>query len=874
MEGHAPSRQAQLALLGGDRVLWSLLRSMALAEGGTADWGLRQAAEADVLAKGLADTRHGDAQSAVTKAWRDKGSGTYGLDFLADMAGELLELAGDHIRARPEKVIEYQRLLVDLHPAVLMGALLAQEIDAGDLELNTLPFLAQRQCPLGLPEEEPYARYADNHVHLGGISFCSSFLLEFAARSKLLLGKEGKCALPRWFRLVGPDRNWSPVEGKRSAIFILQDVYALLFHCFEEFALAEGNGATAWTSADRHYLRSVLDHEGASTEPRHSQLSEYVLHSRGNSDLRWLLITAIKFRRDGNDDQAFLLLMTALCLAERRAEPNSGVRPVILGILLITHVIRRTMIMQGVGLDSFIEFFNSATRKKNQAFALAFLTRQGRAADIKTGCLKDKPRSSLKGLVKMAKITREGGTDEEHRPHPWSRYHLTHHFSRSLKERGDKIDAKALRAKAQQIRFDADHLRTVMCSSELSEPGMIAGRPLQQVVSTRIRGLDVAGNENDFPIEIFAPSIRYLRDRPVTLAEPRLRLVARRILSVHAGEDFASLLTGLRRVAETVEFCAMGKDDRIGHALALGLSPADWAAGQREAVVPLRVYLDDMVWLWSQARTLAGDIDIAARILPLLDQRIALYSRAVYGEIVAADDLLSAWRLRRNCSEGFSAMVDGSAAKFPETRHLVPDALVSDRNSKHHHLHQCYLNSVEAPWFRWTEERFVTITMGTSQPRTHDRDTFSSLDLDFIEAVQDHLMSDYDRRGIVLEACPSSNVAISRIPSCREHPLMRWRPPCKADLQPGGLFNRFGLRRGPVQACINTDDPGIFPTTIGTEHLLMKEAVKERFGLSHWEADQWIDSIRRIGVELFERNHVGVVDLPVIPPNPRDGDLP
>ena len=41
-------------------------------------------------------------------------------------------------------------------------------------------------------------------------------------------------------------------------------------------------------------------------------------------------------------------------------------------------------------------------------------------------------------------------------------------------------------------------------------------------------------------------------------------------------------------------------------------------------------------------------------------------------------------------------------------------------------------------------------------------------------------MTQYDRLGITIEACPSSNVHISRIVDCMEHPCLRWHPPLPA----------------------------------------------------------------------------------------------
>ena len=105
---------------------------------------------------------------------------------------------------------------------------------------------------------------------------------------------------------------------------------------------------------------------------------------------------------------------------------------------------------------------------------------------------------------------------------------------------------------------------------------------------------------------------------------------------------------------------------------------------------------------------------------------------------------------------------------------------------------------------------------------------------------------------------PSSNVFIGRIADMSEHPCMRWRPPRQELLNKGGRFNRFGLRRGPVRLCLNTDDPGVFPTTIINEHLQVRHAAQECFMLSQFEADAWIDRIRAIGISVFDQAHTEI----------------
>ena len=58
----------------------------------------------------------------------------------------------------------------------------------------------------------------------------------------------------------------------------------------------------------------------------------------------------------------------------------------------------------------------------------------------------------------------------------------------------------------------------------------------------------------------------------------------------------------------------------------------------------------------------------------------------------------------------------------------------------------------------------------------------------------------------------------------------------------------------PMPVTINTDDPGVIPTTLRMEHQLMHEAAIDR-GYTEQEADAWIEKLRKFGMDLFEAAH-------------------
>jgi hypothetical protein len=139
---------------------------------------------------------------------------------------------------------------------------------------------------------------------------------------------------------------------------------------------------------------------------------------------------------------------------------------------------------------------------------------------------------------------------------------------------------------------------------------------------------------------------------------------------------------------------------------------------------------------------------------------------------------------------------------------------------------------------------------------SEDEYYFSKDELEMIEALQDKLITKYSEKGIIIEANPSSNSVIGDL-SLKYHPIFRWYPPTNKILNE--KYNRFGLRKGPICVCINTDDPGVFPTTIQNEFDCIRETAIKKFcecenGIDIMTIDKWIDDLRKAGVEIFDSN--------------------
>lgn len=134
-----------------------------------------------------------------------------------------------------------------------------------------------------------------------------------------------------------------------------------------------------------------------------------------------------------------------------------------------------------------------------------------------------------------------------------------------------------------------------------------------------LRGLDLAGIEEHQPLWVATETLRAVRanadDTTARNGHFKLQPLG---LTVHAGEDFQWLTSGVRAVAEPIHWGLLRRGDRIGHAIALTLDPDEWWKRRKGSYVDRTRFdrLCDLAFLatyteertWRQNRWLANQI--------------------------------------------------------------------------------------------------------------------------------------------------------------------------------------------------------------------------------------------------------------------------
>ena len=111
-----------------------------------------------------------------------------------------------------------------------------------------------------------------------------------------------------------------------------------------------------------------------------------------------------------------------------------------------------------------------------------------------------------------------------------------------------------------------------------------------------IRGLDIASEELKGPLWLAIPSLHKLRRISIRSARQKPGLQPLR-LTLHVGEDFRHIASGLRAVHEPFAWKLIERGDRLGHALALGIDATQWCQQNPHILQPRLERIFDLAWM-------------------------------------------------------------------------------------------------------------------------------------------------------------------------------------------------------------------------------------------------------------------------------------
>ncbi len=298
-----------------------------------------------------------------------------------------------------------------------------------------------------------------------------------------------------------------------------------------------------------------------------------------------------------------------------------------------------------------------------------------------------------------------------------------------------------------------------------------------------IRGVDACNDENAIPLWVVVPHMNDLCNATLAIlsmcssnGHSNLRPLRK---TIHVGEDFVHLSTGLRRIGEVLDHLQLGETDRLGHAIALGIQIPRWIT-QHPVICMSK---EDRLWdlIWELELYQRNDIGCDAGRVKYVEYCIAQLSKELLDEktpdnvIELYQSLYSAERL---AAAGFP---DGQGRDFSV-------ASVSQ-------LLRRYLTD-EIVFARCRSSMTVDVTK----------------ECEILERIQSHLRSRVAKRRIIVEVNPSSNLSVANLENLKYHPILR-------------LSGLLPAEDGGVELVIGSDDPSSFATGLPQEYSLLLEAL-------------------------------------------------
>lgn len=395
----------------------------------------------------------------------------------------------------------------------------------------------------------------------------------------------------------------------------------------------------------------------------------------------------------------------------------------------------------------------------------------------------------------------------------------------------------------------------------------------------RLRGIDGCSREIGCRPEVLAQTYRYLKNHIVYAKRNKVYYdnnkevtVPQLQMTYHVGEDFQSLVDGLRAIEEAIMFFNLNCGSRLGHALALGEDPDEYYEGKKNCIlITQQDYLDNLVWVYYRIKrfSLIGYEDLLLNI----EQEYNKYFRLIYGDAVS--------------DEFFEAVIREAGKYFQRSNKRVSKGYSNThfnfRISEYYSAWQlrgddpeCYKNG----YFKDTEDfsEWKRFSVNKECPRDYrirynpecaylyflyhynphvkneGRKTIevqiSHKMIKCIKEIQREMQFWISKLGIGIEVNPSSNFFIGTFDRYDKHPVFK--------LYNIGLTgSETKLNECPqIPVCINTDDQGIFSTYLENEYALIAlalEKAKDENGKNLYNRMfiyQWIENIRKLGLQL------------------------
>lgn len=315
----------------------------------------------------------------------------------------------------------------------------------------------------------------------------------------------------------------------------------------------------------------------------------------------------------------------------------------------------------------------------------------------------------------------------------------------------------------------------------------------KEIANIKIVGIDAASTEMFCRPEVFGHVFRFARKKGLCNQ------------TYHVGEDFFDIVDGLRAIDEAIRFLGLDSHCRIGHGLAMGINAKEYYKKRHYRIIaPAQYVLDNCVWLCMTASK--KDVEIPNSLETELN-RLAreLYKTIGYNKILPFD-MHTYWNsmlLRGDepylfGQEPKSTLWEQTALTDWELTAEVDDeeVKIARKDQDAYKLYRLY-----------HFDHYIK-TMGEKR----FQGTYPTTIVKVVKSLQEKIRCKVNQRQIAVECNPTSNLKIGFIDNYCEHPLLT-------------KFDQLEKQYDPyyplLKASVNTDDRGVFATTLYNEFSLL-----------------------------------------------------
>ena len=375
-------------------------------------------------------------------------------------------------------------------------------------------------------------------------------------------------------------------------------------------------------------------------------------------------------------------------------------------------------------------------------------------------------------------------------------------------------------------------------------------------LAKKVVGLDAANSEIFCRPEVYAQAFRFLRGHRTDENNDVATYPDDLNVTYHIGEDFMDIADGLRAVEEALLFLNLRNGDRLGHALVLGTDVRAYYSKRYYSICASKqVLLDNLAWLHHKCIRLAGYTQLCG----WLEIMFLKYFTEIYrnndeaGENIidsyftkegeddlpnSINDYYLSWLLR-----GHSPTVGTDLEKEKMDKETGLDRLWTWAGVNHHEWAEVALRNERA-------RELYDAYHNKDYAKRGDKGDTLTIPLDYLEEwfqllemIQEQLLEKIESRHIAIECNPSSNYKIGEMDRYDEHPIVK--------------FFNYGLstpyKRHDIAVSINTDDQGVFSTSLEREYSLLALAIErnqtQEYKNSPRAIVDWLDRIRQMSLE-------------------------